>query len=67
MGNNLAPPFAIIVMHYVESKVLSSSPYRPQMYKRYVDDVIMIWPSSRSSSEHSDSLPMRRLEPRATA
>jgi len=43
MGNNLAPPFAIIVMHYVESKVLSSSPYRPQMYKRYVDDVIMIW------------------------
>ncbi|XP_065176010.1 uncharacterized protein LOC135805799 [Sycon ciliatum] len=43
MGNNLAPPFAIIFMHDLETSLLLNSPGAPVLYKRYIDDIIMLW------------------------
>eukprot|EP00117_Sycon_ciliatum_P004152 scpid61859/ scgid8645/ len=39
MGNNLAPPFAIILfMHSLETRLLADSPVLPVLYTRYIDD-----------------------------
>ena len=43
MGNNLAPPFAIIFMHDLERSLLQSAPGAPVLFKRYIDDIIMLW------------------------
>ncbi|XP_065195392.1 uncharacterized protein LOC135826718 [Sycon ciliatum] len=43
MGNNLAPPFAIIFMHDLETSLFVNSPGAPVLYKRYIDDIIMLW------------------------
>ncbi|XP_065198850.1 uncharacterized protein LOC135830532, partial [Sycon ciliatum] len=43
MGNNLAPPFAILYMHDLESSLLRSAPASPVLYKRYIDDVFIVW------------------------
>ena len=41
MGAHFAPPFAILMMHEVETKALSRLATRPKIYKRYIDDVIL--------------------------
>jgi len=43
MGNHLAPPLAIIFMSRLEESGIASSPMKPSLYKRYVDDVFMLW------------------------
>ncbi|MCP3664598.1 MAG: hypothetical protein GY696_19260 [Gammaproteobacteria bacterium] len=43
MGTRVAPTYANIYMHDLEQKVLSSSPYKPFAYKRYLDDIFMVW------------------------
>ena len=43
MGNHLAPPLAIIFMSKLETEALSLSPYKPQLYRRYIDDCITVW------------------------
>ena len=43
MGNQLAPPFAIIFMHFIETKMLATSAHKPSLYARYIDDTILIW------------------------
>ena len=43
MGNNLAPPFAILFMHSLETSLLADSPVLHVLYKRYIDDVIILW------------------------
>ena len=43
MGNNLAPPFAILFMHSLETCLLADSLVLPVLYKRYIDDVIILW------------------------
>eukprot|EP00117_Sycon_ciliatum_P048404 scpid71654/ scgid34470/ len=42
MGNNLAPPFAILFTHAVEMRLLQDSPFPPLMDKRYIDDIIIL-------------------------
>ena len=42
-SNNLAPPFAILFMHSLETHLLAESPVLPVLYKRYIDDVIILW------------------------
>ena len=36
MGNNLAPPFAILFMHHLESRLLATAQYKPLLYLRYI-------------------------------
>ena len=43
MGNHLAPPLAIIFMSKLEEEALSLSPQKPLLYRRYIDDCILVW------------------------
>ena len=43
MGNNLAPPMAIIFMSKLETEALALSPQKPSLYRRYIDDCIVVW------------------------
>ena len=43
MGNQLAPPFAIIFMHCLEERMLRTASLKPEMYGRYIDDTLLIW------------------------
>ena len=42
MGNQLAPPLAILFMSSLEVKVLDSCDCKPLLYKRYIDDIFVI-------------------------
>ena len=43
MGNHLAPPMAIVFMSKLESEALKLCPKKPRMYRRYIDDCIVVW------------------------
>jgi len=43
MGNQVAPPLAIIFMHFLESEAIASAAFKPSLFKRYIDDILMIW------------------------
>jgi hypothetical protein len=43
MGNRLAPLFAIIFMHDLETRILETYSDRPSMWVRYIDDVFGVW------------------------
>ena len=43
MGNHLAPPFAIIFMDKLETKMLETAERELDSYDRYVDDCLMVW------------------------
>ena len=43
MGNHLAPPFAILFMDKLETKMLVTATRKPQSYDRYVDDCLVVW------------------------
>ena len=49
MGSPLACILANIFMECYESELLSTFPYRPLFWKRYVDDIICIWPHGKES------------------
>ena len=47
MGNHLAPPLAIIFMASLEEAALQTCALTPCLYKRYIDDIIMLWRHGR--------------------
>ena len=46
MGTKLAPAYANIFMGKLEQTILSSAPLKPSYYKRYIDDILILWPHS---------------------
>ena len=48
MGSPISPLCAEITLQFVENNVLLHTPLPPFFYKRYVDDVFIIWPFSQS-------------------
>ena len=40
----MAPNYAIIFMHKIETELLQKSPLQPTFFKRFIDDIFMIWP-----------------------
>ena len=57
MGSHCAPIFAILCMHHVETIALNNLPVhlKPQLYARYVDDIIM-GPYEHNSDRASEIL-----------
>ena len=43
MGTRMAPNYAIIFMHYLETNFLSNYPKQPKIWLRFIDDIFMIW------------------------
>ena len=44
MGTRMAPNYAIIFMHKIETELLQKSPLQPTFFKRFIDDIFLIWP-----------------------
>ena len=43
IGTRMAPNYAIIFKHYLESNILSSTTMKPKTWLRFIDDIFMIW------------------------
>lgn len=46
MGTKLAPNYANIFMGELETEFLSQTPLKPLLYRRYIDDIFLIWTHS---------------------
>ena len=46
MGTKMAPNFANLYMAYFEKEYIFNYRIQPLYYRRYIDDVILIWPST---------------------
>ena len=44
MGTRMAPNYAIIFMHKIETELLQKSTLQPTFFKRFIDDIFLIWP-----------------------
>ena len=44
MGTRMAPNYAIIFMHKIETELLNKSRLKPKVFKRFIDDIFLIWP-----------------------
>ena len=44
MGTRMAPNYAIIFMHKIETELLKKSTLQPTFFKRFIDDIFLIWP-----------------------
>ena len=43
MGTRMAPNYAIIFMHKLETETLKEAWVKPQIWKRFVDNIFIIW------------------------
>ena len=48
MGTKLAPAYANLFMGKLEHSILSQATLKPLFYKRYIDDILILWPHSKS-------------------
>ena len=48
MGTKLAPVYANIFMGALEHTILSHATLKPSYYKRYIDDIFILWPHSEA-------------------
>ena len=46
VGTRMAPCYANIFMAELEENLLSSYPFKPLVYYRYIDDIFIIWTQS---------------------
>ena len=51
MGTRMAPNYAIIFMHYLETNFLSNYPKQPKIWLRFIDDIFMIWKEGKPELE----------------
>ena len=49
MGTKLAPSYANLFMTTFEEKYVYTYPLKPALWKRFIDDIFMIWPHGRNS------------------
>ena len=43
-GTRIAPNYVIIFMHKIETELLQKSPLQTSFFKRFIDDIFLIWP-----------------------
>lgn len=52
MGTSCAPNYAqLFLALFIERKLLASAPRSPDLLKRYIDDILILWNGSRESLE----------------
>ena len=51
IGTRMAPTYAIIYMHILETKFLNTSPLRPLVWWRFIDDAFAVWLHGRDKLE----------------
>ena len=51
MGTKIAPSNANILMKYVETQLTDTSPKKPKIGLRFIDDIFMIWGHGRQALE----------------
>ena len=51
MGTKMAPAYANLFMAELERELLTDSPATPLLWKRYIDDILCIWPGPKESLE----------------
>ena len=49
MGTKLAHSYANLFMTKFEDKYVYTYPLQPQLWKRFIDDIFLIWPHGRNS------------------
>ena len=47
MGTKMAPSYANLFMDRFERSFLANEPIQPLLWKRYIDDILCIWPGTR--------------------
>ena len=52
MGARVAPSYSIIFMKYMEIQLLDTSPKKPKICFRFIDDIIMTWGYGRNELEN---------------
>ena len=52
MGTKMAPSYANIFMAELEERLLDNYPIKPLLWKRYIDDILCIWPEQPSKIDH---------------
>jgi len=52
MGTKMAPAYANLFMAELEEKLLTNSPKDPILWKRYIDDILCIWPGDASELDN---------------
>ena len=51
MGTRMAPSYANIFMKYVATQLIDTSPKKPKIWLRFIDDMFMIWHHGRHALE----------------
>ena len=51
MGTRMAPNYAIIFMHSVKQEILKNSKLKPMIWRRFIDDVFIIWTHGKDKLE----------------
>ena len=51
MGTKMAVAFSVIFMAHVENQLLLSSPHKPIIYKRFIDNIFLVWTSSKQETD----------------
>ena len=49
MGTKLTPSYANLFMTKFEEKYVYTYPLQPKLWKRFIDDIFMIWPHGMDS------------------
>ena len=52
MGTKMAPAYAGIFMASLEGPFLESCTHKPTVFKRYIDDIIVIWEHGQDALDH---------------
>ena len=51
MGTKMAPSYACLFMGVLEERILGASPLQPKLWKRFIDDVFILWTHGREKWE----------------
>ena len=52
MGTKMAPSYANLFTGRLEPKLQAQAPHHIQMWKRYIDDIFIIWTGSDEDLKH---------------